>query len=157
VIRVLEMAVAIVLAVLILTNLKGLLALVAMGIAALLVVAFAALDPESRLRIVPFALVAVFLFGLLLRRRLRQRNPRAAAVVDGGGVGMVLGLVVAVVAALLLVRVMGDDPNAELVAGIVAGTVAFTGTAAGAWTGYWLFDRRIRASDETRAEGRDAG
>ncbi len=156
-IRVLEMAVAIVLAVLILTNLKGLMALVAMGIAAVLVVAFAALDPESRLLIVPFALVAVFLFALLLRSRLRQRNPRAAAVVDGGGVGMVLGLVVAVVAALVLSRLMSGDPGAEWIAGVVAGTVALTGTAAGAWTGYWLFGRRERAANSSGEEGGGAG
>jgi hypothetical protein len=138
IIRILEIAAGIVLAVLVLANLKGLLALAALGVAALLVFAFAALEPESRLRVVPFALAAVFLLALYLRRRLKQRNPGAARVIDGGAVGLVLGLVVGVVAALVLVRVMGEDSTGELVAGVVAVTVAVAGTAAGGLAGYWL-------------------
>jgi len=137
-VRVLEIAAGIVLAVLILVNLKGFAALVALVVAALLVVAFAALEPESRLRVVPFALAAVLLFAMYLRRRLKKRNPRAARVIDGGGIGMTLGLVVGVTAALVLVRVMGNDPDAEVIAGVVASTVALAGTAAGGLTGYWL-------------------
>jgi hypothetical protein len=139
-VRILEIAAGIVLAVVILVNLKGAIALAAMLVAAALVFAFAALEPESRLRVVPFALAAILLLGTFLRRRLKRRNPRAAAALDGGGIGLVLGLVVGVVAALVLVRVLPDGSSAELIAGIVGGTVVLAGTAAGGFTGYWLFD-----------------